>query len=73
MGIVPCLPIRHETIELEDILNFLGLPIVVKITEKWLTFETSLTNITGYSLLSYPRTFGRGGGAGVYIHDSIKY
>ena len=36
-------------------------------------YYTSLTNITGYFLLSSPRTFGRGGGVGVYVHDSIKY
>ena len=65
--------IRHKTAELEAILSLLGLPKVVMITEAWLTSDTSLTNITGYSLLSSPITFGRGGVAGVYVHDSIKY
>ena len=65
--------IRHKTAELEVILNLLGLPKVIMITETWLTSDTSLTNITGYSIMSSPRTFGRGGGAEVYVHDSIKY
>ena len=65
--------IRHKTAELEVILNLLVLPKVIMITETWLTSNTSLTNITGYSILSSPRTFGRGGGAGVYVHDSINY
>ena len=65
--------IRHKTTEHEAILNLLGLSKVVMIAETWLTSDTSLTNITGYSLLSSSRTFGRGGGAGVYVHDSIKY
>ena len=65
--------IRHKTAELEVILNLLDLPKDVVITETWLTSDTSLTNITGYSFLSSPRTFGRGGGAGVYVYDSIKY
>ena len=42
-------------------VNLLGLLKIVMITETWLSSDTSLTNRTGYSLLSSPRTFGRGG------------
>lgn len=64
--------LRNKISELEGILRILDFPKIILITETWLSSNSSLINIDKYSFISSPR-HKRGGGVGVYIHDSLHY
>lgn len=63
----------HKVSELEALLNILGFPKVLLITETWLSPTSPLQNIANYHFVSSPRISGRGGGVGMYIHNSLQY
>ena len=53
-------------------------PDIIIISETWLSPDNSKSklssiNIDGYSFLSKPRDWGRGGGIGIYIKDSLNF
>ncbi len=59
--------------EIEALLNLLGLPKILLITETWLSPVSPVQNIINYHFVSSPRMSGRGGGVGMYIHNSLQF
>ncbi len=59
--------------EVEGLLQLLNFPKALLLSETWLTIDSPMLNICNYVFASSPRVTGRGGGVGIYLHDSIKY
>ncbi len=65
--------LTNKVAELDGLLNILGSPKIMLLTETWLCIDGCAVNIPNYSFVSSPRTLGIHGGVGAYICDSVKY
>ncbi len=59
--------------ELEILLDLVGSPKVLILSETWLSVNCPMLNISGYNLISSPRKLGRGGGVAAYLHNSVSF
>ena len=59
--------------ELELLLAMLKFPKVILLSETWLDANINLVNMHDYSFVSSPSRYGRGGGVGAYLHNSVQY
>ena len=46
---------------------------IIAVSEIWCVADKDCYNLPGYSFEINPRRHGRGGGVGLYIHESLKY
>jgi hypothetical protein len=65
--------LASKLFELEALIGILNFPKVFLLSETWLSVNSVLLNIDNYSFISSPRCNGRGGGVGMYIHNSLHY
>jgi len=63
----------HKVGEIDALLNLLGLPKVLMLSETWLEVYSPVLEINNYTFVSSPRRFSRGGGVGMYLHKSLRY
>jgi hypothetical protein len=65
--------LSHKTCHIEVLLNMLGFPKIVMLTEVWITHNTPALDIDGYTLLTSPRLSNRWGGVAMYVQSSLQF
>jgi hypothetical protein len=59
--------------ELEALINLVGSPKVLMLSETWLNNVSVSYNVSNYSFVSSPRLRGRGGGVAMFVNNLLHY
>jgi len=65
--------LQGKVSELEIFLKMCSYPRILLLSETWLNDKYMLPHIPNYTFISSPRTSGKGGGVGIYLHNSVQY